>query len=106
MKIGTWCCLLMVSLLCILLLACGGKDPAQQVYADMERILEAVYADIGRPALSYASMREVHDAAFERMQAKRTDWPAGTSFATSVLEDHIMLYVKVGDTTAEGNWKP
>lgn len=96
-----------ISLFLIMLISgCGSKTPAEEVYADMLEILDNVYEELGRPEVNWDTMVEVKDIGFERMLDKREEWPAGTVFSLSVMDDSITIHVKVGDSSKAGDWKP
>jgi len=69
-------------------------------------ILDDAYDDAGRPAPSFENLGEVQDIAFDRLRERPFEWPSGTSYSLSTLNDHIFVYVSCGDVEKEGDWFP
>lgn len=106
MKTGRFAVLAVCIFIFSLISGCGSKTPAELVFSDMEEILDRAYGDLGSPEINWDTMKQVKDIGFEEMLRKREDWPDGTVFSISVMEDHIFIYVKVGESVKEGTWRP
>jgi len=75
-------------------------------FGDILTMLDAVYDDEGRPAPSFEILGRVQDVAFDRLQEAPREWPMGTSFSLSTLDDRIFVYVSWGGSEKEGDWFP
>jgi hypothetical protein len=83
-----------------------GEVDVDATFAEILVILDEAYDDAGRPAPSFENLGTVQDLAFDRLREGPFQWPSGTSYSLSTLNDHIFVYVSCGDREKEGHWFP
>jgi hypothetical protein len=75
-------------------------------YAEVSAELSKAYAELGKPALSFAHLAVIKDLAVNRLEARSSSWPKGATFSISVLSDRISVATFCKDKSTKGEWTP
>jgi len=85
-----------------------GSAPSgtNEVYEEILSALDWAYEELGDPQPGYESMSRVQDTAAHQLSGEAFDWPSGTSYSLSVLDDRIAVYINCNGTEKKGDWHP
>ena len=85
-----------------------GSTPqgTDEVYEEVVSALDWAYEELGDPAPGYESMSRVQDTAARQLSGQAFEWPSGTSYYMSVLDDRIAVYINCNGTEKKGDWRP
>ena len=86
----------------------NGSTPrgTDEVYEEILSALDWAYEELGDPQPGYDSMSRVQDTAAHQLSGEAFDWPSGTSYSLSVLDDRIAVYINCNGTEKKGDWHP
>jgi len=77
-----------------------------EVYDEITSALDWAYADLGRPMPGFDNLSRVQASASEQLAGEAFDWPTGTSYSLSVLDDRIAVYINCDGLEKKGDWVP
>lgn len=98
----------MMAMSLMLLAACAASSgPADRIYDGVERLLDQTYAEMGKPAPSEQTMRDLQAAAGkEIMKRMSSEWSELLTFSLNAEADRIVITVKVSGGEKTGEWMP
>jgi hypothetical protein len=77
-----------------------------EIYEEIVRALDAAYSDLGSPPSSFEHLSEVQDLASKQLAGEAFEWPSGTSYSLSVLDDRVAVYINCDGREKRGHWLP
>ena len=77
-----------------------------EVYEEILSALDWAYEQLGDPQPGFETMSRVQDTAAHQLSGEAFDWPSGTSYSLSVLENRIAVYINCNGTEKKGDWQP
>ena len=85
-----------------------GSTPrgTDEVFEEVLSALDWAYEELGDPQPGVESMGRVQVTAARQLSGEAFDWPSGTSYSLSALDDRIAVYINCNGTEKKGDWRP
>lgn len=77
-----------------------------EVYVEILQALDTAYHDLGSRSAGFEQLSDVQDRASELLAGETFEWPSGTSYSLSVLDDRVAVYINCDGQEKRGDWVP
>jgi len=77
-----------------------------EIYDEIVQALETAYSDLGSPSADFRHLSDVQTRASKELAGAAFEWPSGTSYSLSVLDDRVSVYINCEGEEKRGEWAP